>query len=234
MMARTIVTSLFFIGIAFTSHAQQVDNTVWAEGRVVNAETKEALNAKIVYQSLPYGNRLGSATGSSFTFPFVDGEKYSISVQADGFEPVKLLLDPAEANADKRLIKEIELKKGVAKPIHPVGHVMRLQNLNFQQGKARIEPASYEELNVLVDMLKVSHKMVIQLEGHTDYFGPPKQNLDLSEKRVLAIKSYLIEKGVHKARIKTKAFGGTKPLSREDTPEAHAANRRVEVRILEN
>lgn len=76
--------------------------------------------------------------------------------------------------------------------------------------------------------------MVIQLEGHTDYLGPAKQNLELSEKRVLAVKDYLVSKGINKARIKTKAFGGTKPLSKEDTPEAHAANRRVEVRVLQN
>lgn len=229
----------YFIGIlaillAFSARAQQGDSTVWAEGRVLNAETKELVVARILYQSLPYGNRLGSANGSTFTFPFLDGEKYSILVQAEGFEPAKFLLDPAEANAEGKVIKDIELKKGSAPPAHPVGHVMRLDNLIFQQSKARIEPASYSELDILVDMLKSNNRMVIQLEGHTDYMGPAKQNLDLSEKRVLAVKDYLISKGVAKARIKTKAFGGTKPLSREDTPEAHAANRRVEVRILQN
>lgn len=225
---------LLFLFIAFVSSAQPADTTVWAEGRVINAETKEPLVARILYQSLPYGNRLGSANGSTFSFPFLDGEKYSITVQAEGFEPAKFLLDPAEANAEKKVIKEIELKKGSAPPAHPVGHVMRLDNLIFQQSKARIEAASYSELDILVDMLKSSGRMVIQLEGHTDYLGPAKQNLELSEKRVLAVRDYLVSKGISKSRIKTKAFGGTKPLSREDTPEAHAGNRRVEVRILQN
>lgn len=225
---------LLLFALAFTATAQQADSTVWAEGRVLNAETKEPVTARILYQSLPYGNKMGSANGSTFSFPFLDGEKYSITVQAEGFEPVKLMLDPAAANAERKVITDIEMKKGAAPPTHVVGHVMRLDNLIFQQSKARIEPASYEELDILVDMLKTNSKMVIQLEGHTDYMGPAKQNLDLSEKRVLAVKDYLVSKGVAKARIKTKAFGGTKPLSREDTPEAHAANRRVEVRILQN
>ncbi len=201
----TLLVLCVFSGLAFSQ--QQDTTTIWAEGRVLNAETKEPLVARITYQSLPYGNRMGSATAATFSFPLIDGDKYSITVQAEGFEPAKFLLDPIEANAGKKVIKDIELKKGSAPPAHPVGHVMRLDNLIFQQGKARIEPTSYQELDILVDMLKTNGKMVIQLEGHTDYLG---------------------------TRIRTKAFGGTMPLSREDTPEAHAGNRRVEVRVLQN
>ncbi len=235
MMSRSSLLTIMLFLPGIVCFAQVKDTTtVWAEGKVLNAATKELISARIVYQSLPYGNKVGTASGSTFSFPLIDGEKYSISVQADGFEPAKFMLDPAEANGDKRLIKDIELKKGEAPPSHPVGHVMRLDNLIFQQGKARIEPPSYEELDVLVEMLQKSGRMVIQLEGHTDYLGPAKQNLELSEKRVIAVKNYLIGKGINKNRIKTKAFGGTQPLSREDTPEAHAGNRRVEVRVLQN
>jgi outer membrane protein OmpA-like peptidoglycan-associated protein len=228
----TLLVLCVFSGSALSQ--QQDTTTIWAEGRVLNAETKEPLVARITYQSLPYGNRMGSATAATFSFPLIDGDKYAITVQADGFEPAKFLLDPIEANAGKKVIKDIELKKGSAPPAHPVGHVMRLDNLIFQQGKARIEPTSYQELDILVDMLKTNGKMVIQLEGHTDYLGPAKQNLELSEKRVIAVKDYLVAKGINKTRIRTKAFGGTMPLSREDTPEAHAGNRRVEVRVLQN
>jgi outer membrane protein OmpA-like peptidoglycan-associated protein len=41
-------------------------------------------------------------------------------------------------------------------------------------------------------------------------------------------------KGIAKSRMKTKAFGGTQPISRDNTPEGHRLNRRVEVRILQN
>jgi OmpA-OmpF porin, OOP family len=229
--------SAFFVfallASAFCASAQQ-DTLVWAEGRVLNAETKEPVSARFTYQSLPYGSRIGAASGTTYSFPFLDGERYSITVQAEGFEPAKFMLDPAEANTERRVIKDIELKRGSAPPVHKAGTVLRLENLTFQQNASRIEPASFEELDELVDILKANTKMIIQLEGHTDYIGPVKGNLALSEKRVLAIKDYLVKKGIAKARIKTLAFGGTKPLSREDTPEAHAANRRVEVRVLAN
>ena len=83
-------------------------------------------------------------------------------------------------------------------------------------------------------MMNDNSNMVIQLEGHTDYQGDAKENAKLSQGRVDAVKSYLVSKGIQKSRIKTKAFGGTQPLSRDDTPEAHRMNRRVELRILEN
>ena len=64
--------------------------------------------------------------------------------------------------------------------------------------------------------------------------GDSRANMKLSQQRVESVKNYLGEKAISKARIKTKAFGGNQPLSRDNTPEAHRLNRRVEVRILQN
>jgi outer membrane protein OmpA-like peptidoglycan-associated protein len=74
--------------------------------------------------------------------------------------------------------------------------------------------------------------MIIQLEGHTDFAGNPQANMALSQARVESVKKYLTKGGIDKNRILTKAFGGTKPLSEERTPEAMSQNRRVEVRII--
>jgi len=115
-----------------------------------------------------------------------------------------------------------------------VGKLMRLDNLIFDVGTSKIEPSSYEELNQVVKMLKDNPKMVIQLEGHTDVKGSPTLNMKLSQDRVDAVKNYLVSKGASKSGIKTKAFGGTQPLSRENTEEAHKLNRRVELRVLQN
>ena len=83
-------------------------------------------------------------------------------------------------------------------------------------------------------MLHSNPNMVIQLEGHTDTRGDAKLNLKLSEQRVDAVRDYLIRRGVKKERVKLKAFGGSQPLSKENTEEAHKLNRRVEVRIIDN
>lgn len=161
-------------------------------------------------------------------------DRYSIEVSAPGFLPVKYMLDPAEAE-QMRLVKNIELTAGNIHEVkHEVGKVLRLNNLIFEVGKSRIEEESYHELDLVVRMMNENPKMVIQLEGHTDYLGSADENMKLSEARVEAVKKYLVEKKIEKNRIKTKAFGGTAPLSRDDTPEAHRLNRRVELRILAN
>lgn len=222
------------VGLVQWAHAQQ-DSLVVASGKIISAETKEPVEARITYQSLPYGSKMGIITGDSYSFTMFDNSPYSITVVADGFAPSKYLFNPTDADADRKIVKDIEL----AKPTttggpNAVGTVMRLNSLIFEQGRSKISSSSFDELNRLADLLKSNRRMVIQLEGHTDYLGNADQNMKLSEQRVEKVQDYLVKQGVHKGQVKTKAFGGTEPLSREDTPEAHAANRRVEVRILAN
>ncbi len=236
MSIRIYTLSAFLLAATFAVFGQVADSLIVAEGKIFNAATKEPVTARITYQSLPYGNKVGVLTTSNYSFPMFDGEKYSITVEASGFSPVKYMLDPSQANAEKKVVKDIELSNGAAPkaPTHAIGQVMRLNNLIFEVGNSKIDPESYPELDILVNMMKESPNMVIQLEGHTDYVGAATENLKLSQRRVESIRNYLGSKGVQKSRVKTKAFGGTQPLSRDDTPEAHRLNRRVEVRILQN
>ena len=216
--------------------AQAQDSLVYAEGKVINAATRQPVNARITYESLPYGNKIGVINSDSYSFPMFDGDKYSIVVEAAGFAPAKYMLDPAQANGEKKVIKDIELSDGsAAKPKgHEIGQVLRLQNLIFEVGNAKIDPESYPELDLVLNMMKENPTMIIQLEGHTDYVGVAADNMKLSQRRVESVRTYLVGKGINRNRLKTKAFGGTQPLSRDNTPEAHRLNRRVEVRILQN
>lgn len=227
----------FFFGLfycaAITTIAQEADTLIRAQGKILNAETGDPVSAHIVYESLPYGNRIGVINNSVYSFPMFDREHYSITVEAPGFAPAKYLLDPGTANGDNKVIKDIQLSAG-AKPAPTAGRVMRLDNLIFEVGKSRIDPESFPELDLLVNMMNENPTMVIQLEGHTDFLGDSRANMKLSEQRVESVKEYLARRDISKSRIKTKAFGGTQPLSRDNTPEAHRLNRRVEVRILQN
>ncbi len=219
--------------------AQEADTLIYAQGKIVNAVTKETVSAKISYQSLPYGNKVGMLSGNNYKFAMYDKEKYSIIVEAPGFAQVKYMLDPATANTDRIVQQDIELgapvnASNVVETAHTAGKEMTLESLFFEVRKAKIDPASYEELNSVVKMLQDYPSMVIQLEGHTDVGGDPKASMKLSQERVEAVKNYIVSKGINKNKVKTKAFGGTMPLSRENTEEAHKMNRRVVLRILKN
>lgn len=229
-----LIAAVSLVGVCL---GQQQDTLIYAQGMITNHATKEAVNAKISYQSLPYGNIVGVLNGSEFSFPMYGNEKYSITVEARGFAPSKYMLDPATATPERKVIQNIELglpAAAVAPTAHHIGKVMRLDALIFQQRSSIISPESYPELNSVADMLHTNPNMVIQLEGHTDTRGDAKLNLKLSEQRVDAVRDYLIRRGVNKSRVKLKAYGGSKPLSQENTEEAHKLNRRVEVRIIDN
>jgi len=235
---KTIATFFVLTLIVGPSFAQDADTLIYAQGNIVNGTTKEPIAANISYQSLPYGNVVGSLKGTAYRFPMFDNERYEILVEAPGFAPAKYMLDPGTAK-ERIVLRDVELglpssAAATAESTHTVGKVMNLDALIFQLGKAKIESASFAELDEVVKMLQTYPKMIIQLEGHTDTKGDPKQNMKLSQDRVDAVKDYLVSKGVNKNKVKTKAFGGTQPLSRADTEEAHKMNRRVQVRILAN
>lgn len=215
---------LAVLGAAGQALAQ--DEAMVALGKVLDARTRKGIEAHIRYSSMPTGSISGKFIDSTFSFPIFGVVKYQVTAEAKGYNPGTVILDPDDVNGLRRVIRDILLT--------PVGETVRLSHLNFAQGKAVIEPQSYQELDEVVQMMKDNLKIMIQLEGHTDNLGDPKANLKLSEDRVNAVKRYIVGKGIQKNRVKTKAFGGTRPLSRETTAAARDANRRVEMRILKS
>jgi len=71
----------------------------------------------------------------------------------------------------------------------------------------------------------------VALSGHTDSIGSEKYNLGLSERRVTAVREYVVKKGVDGSRITGQGFGESKPIADNKTKEGRAKNRRVEVKV---
>ncbi|HNP19269.1 MAG TPA: OmpA family protein [Fulvivirga sp.] len=220
-----VILSLALVINTYAQDAEQ--KTISVKGTVLDASTKAPVSAKIKYESLPYGSRIGVFSGDTFTFSMEDGNDYKLEVSADGYTTHTETLKLSE-NVDGLIEKTVELSP------NGINRLMRLEKLIFALGKDEITPESFDELNDLVNMLNANPTMTIQLEGHTDFRGNAQQNMKLSERRVESVKDYLTKKGINKNRIKTKAFGGNQPLSRENDAESRSQNRRVEVRILSN
>jgi outer membrane protein OmpA-like peptidoglycan-associated protein len=106
-------------------------------------------------------------------------------------------------------------------------------NLEFASGKDVIKPTSFPSLDGLAKLLKEhSSDWTLKLSGHTDNQGTPEKNMTLSDKRVKAVKKYLVKKGVNVAKVETEAFGQTKPIADNATEEGRQKNRRVEMKII--
>ncbi|MFM8911427.1 MAG: OmpA family protein [Flammeovirgaceae bacterium] len=215
--------SAFFLVVAtvVTSFGQEIT----VQGKVVDALGGKAVKSKIRYKSYPTGGITGNFNDSTFSFSIFGSSKYQITAEAEGYIPRTVIVDPKEA-VNATIKRDIQLTS--------TGRAIRLENLIFEMGRSVINPKSFAGLDELVAMMKDNTKVIIQLEGHTDNVGNAQKNLDLSQDRVDAVKKYLVSKGVGKDRIKTKAFGGTQPISTERTEEARALNRRVEMRVLKD
>lgn len=198
---------------------------------ISNTPKKLPVGAKIVLERLPYGSEIGiiSSDDSTGHFEYLLSfdHDYKISIKSEGHSDINDVVKTKEWASNGQLQKNYYMT-----PELKEDQVIRLQNLIFEQGKAIISSDSYAELNRLANTMKQRSEMVIQLEGHTDWRGAHKSNMKLSEKRVEAVKKYLIAQGIDNKRIKTKAFGGTRPITRKASVEASSINRRVEVRIL--
>lgn len=208
--------------LSFPIFAQQA--SFQASGKVTDSRTSRGIVAFIRYSSIPTGSIAGKFTDSTFSFSIFGTASYRVTAEAPGYNPRTVIVDPQDVNENQEVIRNIELI--------PAGETIRLNHLIFEKGRSAIGKSSFEELDEIVQMMDENRKIVIRLEGHTDNQGNEKANLALSEKRVEAVKKYLVRKGIRKDRIKTQAFGGSRPIQNEDTPEARALNRRVEIRIL--
>lgn len=217
-----LVGVLLFFDI---SGQEGADAVISVDGKIIDKFSEEAIVGRIYYESLPYGNKVGVFRSDVFSFKLENRADYSLKIEAEGyFTYYKKVKAEHADNGVIALIIEMTPSGG--------NQLIRLDRLIFAVGKDEITEVSYDELDELAAMLEDNEGMVIQLEGHTDHRGNSKQNMKLSERRVLAVRDYLAKKGIKKKRIKTKAFGGTQPLFRSNDEESRSKNRRVEVRIL--
>jgi len=102
----------------------------------------------------------------------------------------------------------------------------------FELDAATIKAESFELLDAVARVILGNPQIEsIEIGGHTDSQGEADYNLDLSERRAIAVGAYLIKKGVQKDRLASKGYGMDVPLVEDETQEAFAANRRVEFKI---
>lgn len=72
-----------------------------------------------------------------------------------------------------------------------------------------------------------------EILGHTDSWGTDEYNLDLSKRRALSVKRYLIKMGVDSTRLFTAGCGERMPIADNSTSNGRAINRRIEFSIYD-
>jgi len=115
----------------------------------------------------------------------------------------------------------------------PVGTIMILENLVFAPGKTSISnPSSNKALNHLLNAMRKSPDLVIEVSGHTDKSGNEATNKQLSANRAKFVYDYLIQQGIPQTRLTYKGYGSAKPAYSNSTKDGRDANRRIEIKLL--
>ena len=115
----------------------------------------------------------------------------------------------------------------------PIGTTLILNHIKFGPNKTSFSsPNSNEDLNLLLKALIKSPELQIEIGGHTDRSGNEIDNKQLSKERAKFVYKHLISKGVSKDKITYKGYGSSKPAYTNKTKTGRAANRRIEVKII--
>ncbi len=113
--------------------------------------------------------------------------------------------------------------------------IIRLVGLNFDVGKATINPQYFSLLTKVQQAIKVFPDSRIVVEGHTDSFGSDAMNLKLSQLRAEAVKAYLLANmNLDSSRVEAVGYGESRPIANNETPEGRAKNRRIDIVIKPN
>lgn len=152
------------------------------------------------------------------------GDKYKVKYKAFTSDADYTTLDVPD---NKGELLEFEVTIEVSLP-----RKYELDNVYFESGKAVITPASFKELDILVEYMKLKKNLILEIAGHTDNVGTPEGNLKLSQDRSNAVRDYLVKKGIPTARIVPKGYGDTQPIASNDTDAGKQKNRRTEVRVV--
>ena len=116
----------------------------------------------------------------------------------------------------------------------------------FEPGAASLSEAGQLEIdkvaNILLgvkDSIPDTIEWVIRVDGHTDNIplsgaGEFRDNWELSQARALSVVRYMVEALQFPAnRMSANGFGEFQPVNTDDTPEARAQNRRIEIKLTE-
>lgn len=99
----------------------------------------------------------------------------------------------------------------------------------FRSDEASLLPVAETRLDQVATALLETRDRRLVVEGHTDADGEETYNLDLSQRRADAVRTYLVSRGYDAALITANGIGESRPIADNGTPEGKANNRRVEI-----
>jgi outer membrane protein OmpA-like peptidoglycan-associated protein len=131
----------------------------------------------------------------------------------------------AAAKSIEELRKDLGVKEGAT------GDMAQIPNeIMFAFNSDELRPNAVNILAECAELIKRNHAKHVRVIGHTDAVGRTDYNLELSKRRALSVKTWLVkEGGIANEDVLAVGLGEKKPMASNDTADGRAKNRRVEV-----
>jgi OmpA-OmpF porin, OOP family len=110
---------------------------------------------------------------------------------------------------------------------HIIEQTVVVRAVDFEFNSTQLTAPAQRTLDEVATALLTQPELNVEVQGHTDSIGTETYNLGLSERRAVAVKAYLVSRGLSATALTAKGYGKAKPIASNETAEGRAQNRRV-------
>jgi outer membrane protein OmpA-like peptidoglycan-associated protein len=139
----------------------------------------------------------------------------------------------AEARAHEAARADLLNRLNSVLPTHESdrGLISEIGGVQFATATADLNSPARESLAKFSGIVASYPGLRFVVEGHTDNVGSEATNSELSLRRAIAVRDYLIGQGVAASNIDVRGLGPSRPIGDNSTADGRARNRRVEIVI---
>ncbi len=99
----------------------------------------------------------------------------------------------------------------------------------FSGGGVNFNSEKVNQFDSVITMMKMFPEIVVTVYGYTDDVGPDDANLQLSQKRADAVRSFLVSSGLENERVLSVGRGESNFMASNQTRRGRELNRRIEL-----
>ncbi|MCG7909139.1 MAG: peptidoglycan-associated lipoprotein Pal [Candidatus Thiodiazotropha taylori] len=114
-------------------------------------------------------------------------------------------------------------------PLENPNSLLATRVIYFDYDQSVVRSDYLEVIQAHADYLAANPQAVVRLEGHADERGTREYNLGLGENRANSVRSLMMAQGVADNQMVVVSYGEERPSAFDNTDEAMALNRRVEL-----
>jgi outer membrane protein OmpA-like peptidoglycan-associated protein len=204
-------------------------------GVVRDSDSGQTVGGATIKLTDSAGKEISVTADGSGNFVFKDLQPGAVMVrgEASGYMGHNT---PVEVRMAEDVRPTIQLAKRPKTPSVKVeGKEIKIsRQIHFETDSAKILGDSNSLMEEIADLLQRSPGIKkVEIQGHTDNTGTREHNLQLSDARANAVKTWLVGAGIEGTRLVAKGYGQDRPLVPNVTAANRSRNRRVQFIILE-